>query len=419
MTIAANEETRRAGDDGPGGGQAQAGTVQGLALVLGSTLTVLAVIVLAPVLPDLMAAFGDVPGAKFWVPALVSVAGLGAALFAPFAGFIGDRFGRRVPLIGFCIAFTLVGCLPLVLDDFTAIFLSRIAVGVAYTGILVLSTALIGDCFSGESRGRWLGGQAVAATASALVFLPLGGLLGAWLGWRGPFLAFLIGLPFAFAYWAFFRDLREEEGLSSARDVGWSALPWRWLLGVCFMTVVAGILTFAVQLQIGLALAAVGITDAARIGLLSGIVFTGIPAGAFLFMKVASWPFGRLLRLQLLVLGLSLMLMGEAGDYRVFLAIVFVNLVAGGMVLPTFITHVTHHLDGAVRARGIGVWQAAFPISQFLAVGACSLLLRNSGATILDAFWVLGAIGVAVAVIAWLAAFARRNPGPGEVLPAD
>lgn len=391
-------------------GHGRAGAAQGISLILGSTLTVMALIILAPVLPQLMIAFHDVPDAKFRVPALISVAGLGAAAFAPFAGFVGDRFGRRIPLIMCCIAFAGFGFLPFLLDDFTVIFVTRVAVGISYTGILVLSTALIGDSFSGESRNRWLGGQAMAATSSALLFLPLGGLLGAWLGWRGPFLMFLIGIPFAIAYWAFFPSVEQQARFAGSR-VGWSALPWRWLTGVSLLSVLAGILSFAVQLQIGLALAVVGVTDAARIGLLSGIAFIGIPVGAFLFIRVASWPFGRLVRLEFFVLGATLMAMRYTGDYRIFLGIAFVNMIACGTVLPTFLTHVAQNLEGAVRARGIGVWQAAFPAGQFLAVGLCSLIMQRLGVTILDAFWILGAFGIAAASIGWLVTLSRRTDG--------
>lgn len=398
-------------------GQQQAGPVQGLSLILGSTLSVMAMLVLAPVLPQLMAAFRDVPNAEFWVPALVSVAALGAAAFSPFAGFIGDRFGRRIPLVAFCIAFSIFGIAPFFVDDFATLFVSRVAVGIAYTGILVLSTALIGDCFRGEARGRWLGGQAVAATASALLFLPLGGVLGAWLGWRGPFLTFLIGLPFAVAYWALFRRHAEGPEGSESR-VGWSALPWRWLLGVCLTTVLTGILAFAVQLQIGLALAAIGITDTARIGLLSGIAFVGIPVGALLFIKVASWPYPRLVLLELAVLGVTLMMMAVTSDYRIFLVVAFVNLIAGGIILPTFLTHAAAHLNDAVRARGIGVWQACFPVSQFLAMGICSVILQRPGSTILDAFWMLGAIGTAAAIVGWFLTINRRSADL-RVLPTD
>jgi hypothetical protein len=164
---------------------------------------------------------------------------------------------------------------------------------------------------------------------------------------------------------------------------------------------------FAVQLQIGLALAATGVTGAARIGILSGIAFTGIPIGALLFIKVASWPFGRLVRLEFLVLGVTLIAMRYAADYRVFLALAFVNLSAGGMALPTFVTEVTKNLERAVRARGIGLWQATFPAGQFLAVGISSLMMQRPGATILDAFWMFGVGAVIAAALGQLVAFGR------------
>lgn len=390
------------------GRQKQAGPVQGLSLILGSTLSVMAMLVLAPVLPQLMVAFRDVPNAAFWVPALVSVAALGAAAFAPFAGFVGDRFGRRIPLIACCIAFSIFGIVPFVVDNFVILFLSRIAVGIANTGILVLSTALIGDCFAGPALGRWLTGQAVAATASGLVVLPLGGYLGALLGWRGPFLVFLVGVPFALAYWFLFRDVRgvADRSGKAAGAAGWSELPWRWLLGICGASVLAGVLGFAVQLQIGLALSAIGVSDPARIGLYSGVAFAGIPLGALLFMPFSSWPFARLVCLQLLVMGASLMALSYVADLRLFLAVVFVNLIVGGMILPTFLTHVAQGIGDAIRARAIGIWQAAFPLSQFLTVGICSAIVGRNGATILDAFWGLGLGGVAAAAIGWMI-FAR------------
>lgn len=400
-------------------GHRQAGMLHGLALILGSTLSILAIIVLAPVVPDIMRVFADVPNADFWVPSMVGVAGLGAAAFSPFAGFIGDRYGRRGPLIGFCIAFAALGFFPFVGNDFTIIYLSRIGVGVAATGVLVLSTTLIGDCFTGPALGRWLTGQAVAATASGLVVLPLGGYLGALLGWRGPFLVFLVGVPFALSYWLLFRNVKGVADRTSnpAGTAGWSQLPWRWLLGICGASVLAGLLGFAVQLQIGLALSAIGVSDPAKIGVYSGVAFAGIPLGALLFMPFSSWPFARLVCLQLLVMGATLMALSYIADLRLFLAVVFVNLAVGGMILPTFLTHAAQGVGDAIRARAIGIWQAAFPLSQFLTVGICSAIIGRNGATILDAFWGLGMGGVACAVVGWMVFGGGKRSGRREAEP--
>lgn len=388
---------------------------EGLALVLGSTLTVMAILLLVPAIPEFLLHFQAVPAADVWVPAMVSVAALGAAAFAPFAGLVGDRFGCRVPLICCCLAFAGLGTAPYFLDNFWAIFATRLGCGVAYTGILVLSTAMIGEYFTGSKATRWLSGQAVAATASALVFLPLGGLLTSALGWRGPFLAFLVGVPFALTYWLLFRGERHASHTGGSR-VGWSALPWRWLLPICLLSVVVGIAAFALQMQIGLALAAVGVKDVARIGLLSGLASVGIPVGAACYIFMASWPFRRLVSCQMVVLGVTMVLLGRVEDQGVFVAIAFVNLVASGMVLPTFITKVAQNIDPAVRARGIGLWQASFPISQFLAPTICSQLALLTGGTILDALWLLGGGAVLLGVTGLVAGFFKG--AEGAPLPA-
>jgi MFS family permease len=397
MTVTANQGA----SDAAGSGQGRSSAMQGLSLVLGSILTVLAVIGLAPGFPQIMIVFRDVPNAHFWVPALLGVTGLGAAIFSPFAGLIGDRLGRRLPLIGFCILFSVAGLLPLVLDDFALIFLSRAAVGIAYMGVLVLSTAMIGDRFEGASRGRWLAAQAMVASSSALLILPSSGFLASWLGWRGPFWLFLAGLPLAVAYGLLFESETAKHDVSYSQ-VGWSALPWRWLAGICLVSAFSGIFFYTLQLQIGLALAAVGIVDAARIGLLSGMAIVGVPLGALLFVKVATYPFARLACLELAVAGATLMIMRYVEDYRVFVLVAFIHLISCGMIVPTLLTHVNRGLQGAVRARGIGVWQAAFAAGNFLSVGACGLIMQRPETTILDAFWLLGATAVIVVAIASL-----------------
>jgi MFS family permease len=168
-------------------------------------------------------------------------------------------------------------------------------------------------------------------------------------------------------------------------------------------------LFYSVQMQIGLALAAVGVTAPARIGLLSAIAVAGVPAGALVFMKFAAQPFGPLIRAEVFVSSVTLMAMRYADDHRVFLALAFVNLMAGGMMIPTLMTHLTRHLEEHVRARGIGVSQAAFSLGQFLSVGTTALVVQRPGTTILDAFWILGFGGMAIAALSLLALATRQK----------
>lgn len=376
-----------------------AGKARGFTLVLGSVLGIMSIVILAPALPVLMDRFREVPDAPFWVASIIGLPGLGAALFSPFAGQVGDRFGRRSPLVIFCLIFAAAGAIPLFIDDFWVIYASRMIMGTAGAGVLVLSTTLIGDYFTNPARERWLAGQAMLATSSALVLMPLGGWLTATYGWRGPFIAFAIAAPLALAYWLF---CPEPATSSASGQVGrsWRELPWRWLLGNCAVTLCGAVLMSIVQLQLGLSLQAVGIDDSAQIGSLSTIAVAGIPVGAMLFMVLARVPFGKLICLEFLASGGTLVLLGYASDYRIFLGIAFLNMVVGGTILPTLANHITRQLEPSVRARGIGVWQASASVGQFLSVGLTAQVMHYRGNSVLDAFWVVGLAAVAISVIA-------------------
>jgi MFS family permease len=395
-----------------------AGVPQGISLVLGSTLGVFGVAAVAPVLPALMTAFQHVPNAGFWVPALMTAPGLGAALLSPVMGLIGDLYGYRTPLIFFCAFFALAGALPLVLSDFTAIFVSRLFVGISLIGVVVLSTALIGEYFTGARRDRWLTTQTVVATGSTMVILPIAGFLGAELGWRGPFLMFLSALPLALAYAIYLKKPAASADSIGHEAAPWSALPWRWLGRFCLMTFGISVLIFTVQFQIGLALATIGVTDVAQIGMLSAIACIGVPFGAMLFWKLGHLSFSTLLTGELIVAGTTLMILPLAGSKEMFVAIAFVHLVACGLMLPTVVTHLVKNLDGPVRARGIGIFQSATMLGQFMSVGLIGFVLRRPGATVLDAFWILGLVVLAAAILTLLVLLLRKtrsNPAAVQV----
>lgn len=391
-----------------------AGFPQGFFLVLPSTLTVMGSVVLAPVLPQLMEVFSDVPNKAFWVPALLTVPGLCFGLFAPLFGLAGDRWGRRNLLIASTSAYFLVGMAPLILGNFTSIFLSRIALGITEAGVLVLSTALVGDYFTGPTRDRWLASQTVVATLSALVLLPIGGVMGAWLGWRGPFYIYVLALPLAIALW---RLTWETPAEVSEENGSWAMIPWGWLIAVCGISIITSVLFYAVQLQIGLAFSAIGIVDSARIGLLSAIATAGVPVGALLFWTISQVRLERLLAGEFFLAGVTLIALGHVTSATALVAIAFLNLVACGLMLPTLLTNVARRMEKSVRARGVGIWQACFSVGQFVSVGATAAVSAiRPGATILDAFQVLGFISIGTCLlVAMFIAFTMR----GSLSPAS
>jgi len=103
----------------------------GIALLLPITLTTMAIVLLAPVMPLLMAEFADVPNHEYWVPMVLTFPALCVAILCPFAGILGDYFGKRRLLLASFLIYALVGVAPVFLTDLTHILISRVGVGIA------------------------------------------------------------------------------------------------------------------------------------------------------------------------------------------------------------------------------------------------------------------------------------------------
>ncbi len=74
-------------------GARTAGWPQGLLLALQAVLPTMGAMMLVPVVPLLLKEYGATPGASYLIPAILTVPALCIALFAPAAGWLGDRLG--------------------------------------------------------------------------------------------------------------------------------------------------------------------------------------------------------------------------------------------------------------------------------------------------------------------------------------
>lgn len=383
----------------------------GFSLLLPITLSTMAIVLLAPILPLLLAQFATVPGFEYWVPMILTIPALCVAFFSPLAGMLGDRFGRRRLLLGAFLLYAIVGIAPVFLTSLPAILISRVGVGLSEALIMVLSTTMIGDYFRGVARDKWLAGQTAFASVSALLFFNLGGQLGAF-GWRTPFWAYASALVM---FALILRFTWEPKGETAAvvdvpTATGWADFPWRRMIMILAITIYGSIFFYTVQIQASTGLTHLGLRDPARIGLLTSIASIGVPLGTFFYSRIGRWPVRRLLLIEFALLAVGFAAMGMAHTPPVFLAGCFLNQVGAGLLLPTLLVWSMSLLSFEIRGRGAGLWQSAFAFGQFLSPVAVTLLAQQAGG-LMGAFSLLS-VGAAIGAIIALVAPFRRGIEP-------
>lgn len=368
----------------PGPGGRTAGPRQAAVLLGASCLAVLGSVLIAPVQPRIRDAFAGTVGVELLVPITLTVPALVIGLLAPFAGRIADAAGRTRLLTVALVVYAVFGTAPLYLPTLELVVASRVGVGVAEAAVMTCCTTLIADLWSGPARTRLLGLQTVLTSMSAVVFIGLGGALGA-TSWRTPFGVYAVGLLFALAVPLLLWDpagLRRDEPLT--------ALRWRPLVAPVAVTFVGGIVFYAPIVELSFALDELGVTSTAVIGGLSALAAVATAVGAASFSRVVGRGPAVLLPVALGLAGVGLVVMG-ASSAVVPVALGAVVCSAGtGLLLPTLVTWALSTLDLDQRGRGTGIWTAALFIGQFL----CPVLVLALAAVLGGLSGALVALGV-------------------------
>lgn len=384
-----------------------AGFATGVALLLPISLSTMAVLLLAPILPMLLHQFSAVPGHEYWVPMILTVPALCVAIISPVAGVFGDKFGRRRLLIIALFVYGLVGLAPLLLSSLPAILFSRLGVGISEALISTLSTTMIADYFEGEQRNKWLAGQTAVASLSAILFFNIGGQLGG-LGWRAPFWIYgsAFGMLLGVLMYTWKQGPAGEHLVAEQQTLGtakWSDFPWRRMGVVLGVTVFVSVLFYTVQVQSGPGLFEHGMTSPARIGFFSSLASIGTPIGTIIYSRISRTPVFKLLTLEFLLLGIGFVVMSAAATQSGYLVGCAINQVAAGLILPTILVWAMDRLRFDLRARGTGLWTAAFSLGQWLSPIATTTIGFHVGG-LLPSFQYLGYaawVAAACAILYW------------------
>jgi MFS family permease len=370
----------------------QAGPAQLALLLAGSCLSVLGAVLIAPVLPQMTDHFAGVAGAEVLVPVVLTVPALFIGLAAPFAGIVADAVDRKRLLIVAMVLYSLFGTAPLYLESLGAIIGSRVLVGLCEAAIMTCCTTLIADYWSGSRRSRYLGLQTLMASVSAAVFLGVGGALGA-AGWRTPFWLYLVAVLLAYPMARMLWQPERAPAGAATRGRRLPGVPWRDLLVPCLVTLVGGIIFYALIVQLSFVLDDAGVASTATIGALSALMSVATAAGSLAFARLTGQSPRRLLPVAFAVSAAGLLVVAATSSVALITLGAVLTGAGTGLLLPTLLTWATNRLSFEQRGRGTGLWTGALFIGEFL----CPLLIAGIGAAV-------GGLRPALAVLAALAA---------------
>ena len=374
-------------------------------------MTIMGIVVLLPVMPALTARFSAVPHVDVWVPVLLTTPAVMVVVFAGAAGLLADIIGRRRLLLTAMAVYAIFGVAPFFMANFVAIFATRVVVGMCEAAVLVVSTTMISDYFSGAERDRWLAWQTGIAAVAATVLIAVAGVLGGVFGWRGPFLIYVLALPLALLVLLFTwePDADDNAGMAIAR-ASWAGFPWRRMLGICAITIFASYLFYLVQIELSLALAAHAVLNPAEVGLQLAFVSTGIIVGSIIFRYISQLRVALLLFSEFALIGFGLIAMARSGSAQTLVLSAWVGQIGAGLVLPTLLTWAVRGLLYQHRGRGAGMWQGVFSMGQFL-VSITVPSLNGATGGLLPSFSLIGWLTLIAAGLAGMAVIRRSYMG--------
>ena len=259
-----------------------------IALLMAASLTTMANATISPALPGLERLFGEDPHAGMLVRLLVPAPSLSVAVFAPFAGLVADRHGRRWMLLAGVILFVIAGCAGLFLPDLPTIFASRLVLGLAVALIMTAQTALIGDYFAGDNRSALSGLQISARNFGGLVFISLAGWFAA-ISPRLPFVIYGVAALFLPLMWKVIVDPQRTSPALQAKLEDGSSNSSSWLLVFALLVLLqaaTNMIFFVMPTQLSFFFAAAGYSSPVMTGSALGILMLSGGSLALLYGRV-------------------------------------------------------------------------------------------------------------------------------------
>jgi len=151
----------------------------------------------------------------FQVGLIITAFSIPAGIVIPFAGFISDRFSRKVVMVPALIIYGLGGLIcgaaaVLFSRPYAALLTGRVIQGIGAGGTFQLAMALTGDIFQTKERSKALG-LLEAANGLGKVVSPIAGAALGLIIWYTPFFVYgVLAIPVGIAVWLFVKEPQQK-----------------------------------------------------------------------------------------------------------------------------------------------------------------------------------------------------------------
>jgi MFS family permease len=320
---------------------------------------------------------------------------LGAAL----AGYLSERWGRRLVMISALMAYAISGGSGLLADTLPLLVGSRLVLGLAAGVMLTTSYAMMGEYFEGAARERMLGFGSALGSLSAIANLLIAGPLVDAFGWRAPFVLYLPALLIAPAALI---GMHSGKANAASTKLSWRPVLALWpFLGLLTLYTVG---MYMSVIQTPFLVAARGLGDATQIGFLVATTsfVAAICAFAYGFLRPLL-GFHGLFGMISLGLAAGMLVSVSADSLAPFVLGCALLGLGAGLIEPAIASAVLTRTQEPLHDRAMGAVIMALFLGQFLnpivlrplrELGGIDLVFTFSGA----AYLALGALFLLVAL---------------------
>ncbi len=386
-----------------------------LTVVFATTLAGITVIsLIAPAIPAMTA---DLGLTDLQAGLVISATAMPGIVFAPLAGALSDRIGRKPVIVTSLLIFGVAGGLSGLAPNFGSLLVLRLVQGVGAGGLINLSVTLIADNFRGARRAHWIGINAMVLTIGLSLNPQIGGLLALGGHWRRAFLPYWLALPvalFAIIRLHHTRPRRSHLGhylRSTVRSAMRPRALTTWFCATMVFLLIFGVVLFLFVFKL-----------ADQFGLSSGWIGLYLGAGALVNAAAAALH-GRLnTRFEpkwLIVSGLSAFAVGYVvmgwGSTLVAMGVAVFLFAAGeGLSIPTLQTISTNLAPDEHRGAIVAVFVGSARLGQTTGPILAGVLQPIVGinTAILMAAGLAAAFALSLVVVAPLTGFGARSTRP-------